>query len=125
MRQSKNYKIIDGQLYHKNPTGILQKCINTEEETRLLHEIHSGIYGNHAAARTIVGRAFRLGFYWPTAQSDAEHIVRTCEGCQFFARQTHVPAQELQQIPITWPFAVWGLDLVGPSPGRMAATGIC
>ena len=26
----------------------------------------------------------------------------------------HVPAQELWTIPITWPFAVWGLDMVGP-----------
>jgi transposase-like protein len=26
----------------------------------------------------------------------------------------HVPAQELWMIPITWPFAVWGLDMVGP-----------
>ena len=32
-----------------------------------------------------------------------------------------MPAQELQTIPITWPFAVWGLDMVGPlkkGPGR-------
>jgi hypothetical protein len=29
-------------------------------------------------------------------------------------RQTHLPAQALQTIPITWSFAVWGLDLVGP-----------
>jgi hypothetical protein len=32
-----------------------------------------------------------------------------------------VSAQALQTIPITWPFAVWGLDLVGPlqeAPGR-------
>ena len=45
---------------------------------------------------------------------DATRIVRTCEGCQFYARQTHLPAQALQTIPITWSFAVWGLDLVGP-----------
>jgi hypothetical protein len=25
-----------------------------------------------------------------------------------------VPAQELQTIPITWSFTVWGLDLLGP-----------
>jgi hypothetical protein len=25
----------------------------------------------------------------------------------------HLPAQALQTIPITWPFVVWGLDLVG------------
>jgi hypothetical protein len=38
----------------------------------------------------------------------------SCRGCQFYARQTHLPAEALQTIPITWPFAVWGLDLVGP-----------
>ena len=26
----------------------------------------------------------------------------------------HVSAQELRMIPITWPFATWGLDMVGP-----------
>ena len=31
-----------------------------------------------------------------------------------YAWQTHLPAQELQTIPITWPFTVWGLDMVGP-----------
>jgi len=46
--------------------------------------------------------------------ADATEIVRTCEGCHFYARQIHLPAQALQTIPITWPFAVWGLDLVGP-----------
>jgi hypothetical protein len=61
-----------------------------------------------------VGNAFRQGFYWPTAVADATRIVRSCRGCQFYAIQTHLPAQTLQTIPITWSFAVWGLDLVGP-----------
>ena len=64
--------------------------------------------------RTLVGNAFRQGFYWPTTVADAEQIVRTCEGCQYYARQIHLLAQALQMIPITWPFTVWGLDLVGP-----------
>ena len=25
-----------------------------------------------------------------------------------------MPAQELRMIPITWPFAAWGLDMAGP-----------
>jgi hypothetical protein len=40
-------------------------------------------------------------------------IVRSYRGCQYFARQIHTTAQELQTIPITWSFAVWGLDLLG------------
>ena len=46
--------------------------------------------------------------------ANAKQIVRTYEGCQYYARQTHLPTQALQMIPITWPFIVWGLDLVGP-----------
>jgi hypothetical protein len=41
-------------------------------------------------------------------------MVRTYERCQYYTRQTHLPAQALQTIPITWPFAFWGLHLVGP-----------
>jgi hypothetical protein len=96
------------------PSGILQRCISITEGQELLQEIHSGACGHHAAPRALVGNAFRQGFYWPTAVADATRIVRTCQGCQFYARQTHLPAQALQTIPITWLFAVWGLDLVGP-----------
>jgi hypothetical protein len=46
--------------------------------------------------------------------ADTEQIVRTYEGCQYYARQTQLSTQVLQTIPITWPFVVWGLDLVGP-----------
>ena len=44
----------------------------------------------------------------------AEQIIHTYEVCQFYARQTHMPVQALQMIPITWPFAVWGLNMTGP-----------
>jgi hypothetical protein len=85
--------------------GILQKCITQEEGVKLLLEIHSSSCGNHAASRTLVGKDFQAGFYWRIAISDAEDLVRRCEGCQFFAKQIHVPAQELQTIPASWPFA--------------------
>nr|AAX96554.1 retrotransposon protein, putative, Ty3-gypsy sub-class [Oryza sativa Japonica Group]ABA93240.1 retrotransposon protein, putative, Ty3-gypsy subclass [Oryza sativa Japonica Group] len=113
-RRSRLYIIHEAELYKKSPSGILQRCISLEEGRQLLKDIYSGICGNHAAACTIVGKAYRQGFFWPTAVSDADKIVRTCEGCQFFARQIHLPAQELQTIPLCWPFAVWGLDMVGP-----------
>jgi IS30 family transposase len=61
-----------------------------------------------------VAKAFRHGFFWLTAKADAESIVEKCKGCQFYARQPLVPAQDLKTIPITWPFAVWCLDMVGP-----------
>jgi ribonuclease HI len=115
-RRAKSFVLLgDGkELYHRSPSGILQRCISIAEGQELLQEIHSGACGHHAAPRALVGNTFRHGFYWPTAVADATRIVRTCHGYQFNARQTHLPAQALQTIPITWSFAMWGLDLVGP-----------
>jgi transposase InsO family protein len=115
-RRAKSFVLLgdDKDLYHSSPSGILQQCISVVEGQELLQEIHSGACGHHAAPRALVGNNFRQGFYWPTAVADATRIVRSCQGCQFYARQTHLPAQALQTILITWSFSVWGLDLVGP-----------
>jgi hypothetical protein len=90
------------------------RCIPGDQGRELLQEIHVGTCGHHAGTRTLVGMACWQGFCWPTAVADSKDIARFCEGCQFYARQTHLPAQALQTIPITWPFAVWHLDMVGP-----------
>ena len=47
---------------------------------------------------------------------DASELVRRCEACQFHAKQIHQPTQALQTIPLSWPFVVWGLDILGPFP---------
>ncbi|XP_039827395.1 uncharacterized protein K02A2.6-like [Panicum virgatum] len=44
----------------------------------ILREIHEGVCGNHTASRTLVGKAYRSGFFWPTAVSDAEDLVKRC-----------------------------------------------
>jgi ribonuclease HI len=92
--RTKSFVILgDGkELYHRSPSGILQRCISIAEGQELLQEIHSGACGHHATPRALVGNAFRQGFYWPTAVTDATRIVRACQGCQFYARQTHLPA---------------------------------
>ena len=82
----------------------------------MLADIHDGDCGHHSSSRTFVGKAFYSGFYWPTTLNDAAELVKSCEACQFHAKQIHQPAQDLQTIPLSWPFAVWGLDILGPFP---------
>jgi hypothetical protein len=113
-RMAKSFALIDGELYKRAASGILQRCVPIPEGHELLRDIHAGVCGHHAAPRTLVGNALRQGFYWPTTVADASEIVRTCEGCQFYTRKSNLPAHVLQTIPITWPFTVWGLDIVGP-----------
>jgi transposase InsO family protein len=113
-RQSAHYSLIGGALYRRGATGVLMKCISSTTGKQLLDEIHAGQCGIQAASRTLVGKVFRSGFYWPTAKSDVAELVQRCEACQFLSKQQHLSAQQLQTIPITWSFACWGLDKTGP-----------
>ena len=114
VRCSKAYKVHEGELYKNSATGVLQRCISEEEGRQLLDEIHAGLGGHHTAARALISKAFRAGFYYPIAWADKHDLVQHCVGCQLFANQSHMPPTALQTIPITWPFVVWGLDMVGP-----------
>ena len=42
--------------------------------------------------------------------------MKPCEACQFHAKKIHQLAQGLQTIPLSWSFAVSGLDILGPFP---------
>jgi transposase InsO family protein len=89
------------------------KCIHSATGKQLLDKIHVGQCGVHAVSRTLVGKAFRSRFYWATVKNDAAKLVQKCEACQFLSNQQHLPAQQLQTIPVTWSFACWGLDMIG------------
>jgi hypothetical protein len=79
MRISKGFVLVDSKLYRRGArTGVLMKCVTKEDGYDILREIHEGVCGNHAASRTLVGKAYMAGFWWPTAVSDAEDLVRRC-----------------------------------------------
>ena len=121
-RRSKGYSIINKELYKRSTTEVLLRCVDLVEGKEMLLEIHQRECGHHCSTRALVAKVFRHGFYYPTAHADAEDIVQKCEGCQRFAKQTHLPASALKTIHITWPFAVWCLDMAGefkPARGNM------
>ena len=86
-RRAKSFVLVEGELYKWSHTMILQLCIPIEQGKLLLSDVHGGVCGHHAVPRTLVGNAFRQGFYWPTIVADIEQIIRTYEGCQYYARQ--------------------------------------
>ena len=49
-------------------------------------------------------------------QKDAAEYVRECEQCQKHAPLFHQSAGHLNPISSPWPFAQWGLDILGPCP---------
>jgi hypothetical protein len=54
---------------------MMMNCIFREEGIQLLRDIHSSIYGSHSSWHSIIGKAFKHGFYWTTAKDDAMEII--------------------------------------------------
>jgi hypothetical protein len=87
VRRSKNYVLVGDKLYRRTALSrVLLKYVSSEKGKEILEEIHSGCCGNHVAFRTLVGKAFCSGFYWPTALKDAEELIRKYKGYQIFTR---------------------------------------
>jgi transposase InsO family protein len=116
IRVAKRYTLVEGDLYRRGASSVLMRCITREDGYELLVEIHECECGNHASSRTLVSKAFRHGLYWPTTLQDVIELVKRCEACQFHAKRIHIPSQTLQIISPSWPFAVWGLDILGSFP---------
>jgi hypothetical protein len=73
-------------LYERGAAGVFVKCIDRGAGKCLPEETHAGQCGLQAASRTLVGKAFRASFYWPTAKKDAADLVQRCEADQFLAK---------------------------------------
>ena len=114
--EAQYYTIINNILYKRGISTPLLKCVPTSNTREVLEEIHGGICGNHLGARALAKKVLRTGFYWPTLQKEATEFVKTCPPCQKHANFHIAPPEELSSVTSPWPFAKWGLDLLGPFP---------
>nr|XP_009383140.1 PREDICTED: uncharacterized protein LOC103970956 [Musa acuminata subsp. malaccensis] len=110
------YSEVNGRLYKRSFSQPLLRCLEPSEAKAVLAEVHEGICGEHIAARTLAYKILRQGYYWPTMSQDARIYVQRCGPCQWHARTPRQSAVPLSPIDCAWPFAQWGLDLLGPFP---------
>jgi hypothetical protein len=115
-RKAKMYHLIDEVLYRQGANIMMMRCISTEEGIQLLWDIHSGVCRLNLSWRSIIGKAFRNYFYWPIAKVDVIEVITKCNDCQFFQKQTTKYANPLRLIDISWPFAIWGIDIMDILP---------
>ncbi|KAI5351522.1 hypothetical protein L3X38_004413 [Prunus dulcis] len=114
--RSARYTVINDVLYKRGYTTPYLKCLTAEQGEYILREIHSGVCGDHSGSRSLAYKVFRQGYFWPTMHQDANTLVKRCDKCQRFGNVPHIPAEPLTPIVSPWPFAQWGLDLIGPMP---------
>ncbi|XP_052287208.1 uncharacterized protein LOC127898758 [Citrus sinensis] len=121
--QASRYTMIDGILYRRGYTLPFLQCLDEDDADYVLREVHEGICGNHSGGRSLAHKVLRQGYFWPTMHQDAQEKTRSCVSCQSFANFPSQPPEKLTSMVSPWPFAQWGIDLIGPLPkGRGAAT---
>nr|XP_027075726.1 uncharacterized protein LOC113699556 [Coffea arabica] len=103
-------------LYRKSYLSPWLKCVTLEEGDYVLHEIHEGICAAHVGSWVLAKKCLLSSYYWPSVFRDAAELVQKCRACQVHAPLRHQPAREMIPIHSPWPFAQWGIDLLGPFP---------
>ncbi|GKD29484.1 reverse transcriptase domain-containing protein [Tanacetum coccineum] len=105
--------MINGVLYKKPFLEPWLQCVGHIQAEYVVKEIHEGSYSMHSGPRSVVAKAIRSGYYWPTIHKDAWNIIRKCNDCQ-----THRPVPKNPQQKLTptspWPFYKRGIDISGP-----------
>ena len=108
--------LIKDFLYKRDFFRPYLRCLSSEEVDYVMREIYEGICGNHSGSQSLVHKLIRAGYYWPTIQKDAHAYVKTCDKCQRFGNLIRQLTEELTLMTAPWPFAQWGLDIMGPFP---------
>nr|GFB24032.1 hypothetical protein [Tanacetum cinerariifolium] len=79
---------VNGVYVAKEPGMIkyLEKVKNLAStfEEFFIKQIHEGSCNMHAGPRSVVAKALRSGYYWPTMHTDARNLIRECSSCQWF-----------------------------------------
>ena len=105
---------MDKVLYKRGFSQPYLRCLVPDEANYVLREVHKGACGNHSGIRSLVHKVVRAGYYWPTVQADAKAYVKVCDQCQRFSNVFRQPSEYLTPMMAPWPFAQWGLDILGP-----------
>ncbi|GKE44327.1 reverse transcriptase domain-containing protein, partial [Tanacetum coccineum] len=115
-RKSQRFAIINGILYKKSFLGPWLRCVGPSQANYVLLEIHEGSCSMHLGTRSVVAKALRTGYYWPTMHKDARALIKACQECQVHKPVLRNPQEKLNLITSPWPFYKWGIDIAGPFP---------
>ncbi|GJX38659.1 reverse transcriptase domain-containing protein [Tanacetum coccineum] len=112
--KARQYELLEGVLYKRSFLKPWLRCVGPLQADYVIREIHKGSCNIHAGPRSVVAKAVRLGYYWPTMHRDAQDMIRTCNDFQIHRPVPRHPQQTPTLITAPWPFYKWGIDIDGP-----------
>nr|GEY03883.1 hypothetical protein [Tanacetum cinerariifolium] len=69
------YVLEEGVLFKKGYLVPMLRCVGSLQADYVIGEIHMGSCGMHIEARSVVAKAIRHGYYWPTMYRDARNVT--------------------------------------------------
>ncbi|GJR14809.1 reverse transcriptase domain-containing protein [Tanacetum coccineum] len=75
-RKSQRFAIINGILYKKSFLGPWLQCVGPSQANYVLREIHECSCSMYAGTQSVVAKALRTGYYWPTMHKDARALIK-------------------------------------------------
>ncbi|XP_075104868.1 uncharacterized protein LOC142178948 [Nicotiana tabacum] len=115
-RRAPRFIFYKGTLFRRFFEGLFLRCLDKEEVHQAMEEAHSGSCGAHHFCPKLHFHIKRMGYYWPTMMKDYMKHAKRYQVCQFHANYIHQPPEPLHPTVASWPFDVWGLDIVGLLP---------
>lgn len=100
-------------MYKRNYDSVLLRCVDKPEADRIMEEIHEGSFGTHSSGHTMSKKILRAGYFWLTMETDCRNYAKKCHKCQIYEDKVHVPPAPLNVMTSPWPFAMWGIDMIG------------
>nr|GEX51722.1 reverse transcriptase domain-containing protein [Tanacetum cinerariifolium] len=119
-RKSWWFAVVNETLYKKSFLGPWLKCVGPLQANYVLKEIHEGSCCMHAGTQSVVAKALRTGYYWPTMHRDARTLIRSCQDCQVYKPVLRNLQQKLTPITSPWPFYKTTLSVGSDSMERLS-----
>nr|GEV94609.1 reverse transcriptase domain-containing protein [Tanacetum cinerariifolium] len=90
------YVMGEGVLFKRSYLMPMLRCIGPLQANYVIRKIHMGACNMHLKARSVVAKAIRQGYYWPTMHRDTREEIRKCDSCQI-----HSPIPKLPKTLMT------------------------
>ncbi|GJU69452.1 reverse transcriptase domain-containing protein [Tanacetum coccineum] len=74
--KARQYELLEGVLYRRSFLKPWLRCVGPLQANYVIREIHEGSCSMHAGPWSVVAKAMRLGYYWPTMHRDARDMIR-------------------------------------------------
>ncbi|KAK6160394.1 hypothetical protein DH2020_003775 [Rehmannia glutinosa] len=110
------FRLIGGLLCKTTFSLPYLRCLSDEERAYVLREIHEGACGAYIRGRALTKKVVWAGHFWSKWKKAAEELVKKCDSFQRHISLIHQPAELLGVMSSPCPFAIWGIDIVGPFP---------